>query len=225
MLYLAENYIERTIMDTGEWEHAETMVVRNIIKPGKICLDIGANVGYFSLLMAKLGATVHAYEPTNYGFNRMKSNINLNPDLASNIKLQKLGLSDRTFQLEEALEARFSSRVLAHSESETISFKTLDSLWDGPLDFIKIDVDGHDTEVIRGGMNTLRANKPIVMAEFCDRVLKPHNSSVPELASAFIECGYSRCTILETGEEKTLQDFATDCRLFDMLSRNLLLMP
>jgi len=225
MLCLLENYIERSIFETGVWEHAETAIVRKAIHPSQVCLDIGANVGYFSLLMAKLGATVHAYEPTSYAFNRMKANIALNPNLAQNIVLYKQGLSDRSFEFEEALESRFSSRVLAHSESEKISFKTLDSVWSGPLHFLKVDVDGHDTEVIRGGLNTLRLNKPIVLAEFCDRVLRPYNSSVADLANAFIECGYSRCKILETGEETSLHSFAAERRASDMSSRNLLLIP
>ena len=87
MLCLAENYIERTILETGVWENAETETVRNTVLPGQVCLDVGANIGYFCLLMAKLGATVHAYEPTTYAFNRMKANIALNPELAQNIFL------------------------------------------------------------------------------------------------------------------------------------------
>ena len=225
MLCLAENYIERTILETGVWENAETETVRNTVLPGQVCLDVGANVGYFCLLMAKLGATVHAYEPTTYGFSRMKTNIALNPDLAQNIVLYKEGLSDRCFELTEALESRFSSRVVAHSEAEKISFKTLDEVWSGPLHFVKVDVDGHDTEVIRGGLNTLRLHKPIVLAEFCDRVLRPYNSSVKDLANAFIDCGYSRCEILETGEKMSLHSFAAERRASDMLSRNLLLVP
>jgi hypothetical protein len=70
-----------------------------------------------------------------------------------------------------------------------IRFKRLDSVWNGSLHFLKIDVDGHDTVVIRGGMNTLRACRTIVLAELCDRVLRPYNSSVIDLARAFIECG------------------------------------
>jgi FkbM family methyltransferase len=225
MLCVNENYIERTINESGVWELAETASIRSIVAPGHVCLDIGANVGYFSLLMAKLGATVHAFEPTTYGFNRMTANIALNPQLAPRIFANKLGLSDKSFELEEALEARFSSRVLAHSEPEMIRFKTLDSVWTGALHFLKIDVDGHDTEVIRGGMNTLRAFRPIVLAEFCDRVLRPYNSSVTELARSFIECGYSQCTILETNETTSLEAFVREQRAFDLSSRNLLLVP
>jgi FkbM family methyltransferase len=225
MLCVGENYIERTIAETGVWEQAETASVRIIVRPGQVCLDIGANVGYFSLLMAKLGATVHAYEPTSYGFNRMTANIALNPQLATRIFVNNQGLSDKSFEFEEALEARFSSRILAHSDPEKISFKTLDSVWTGPLHFLKIDVDGHDTAVIRGGMNTLRAHKPVVLAEFCDRVLQTYNSSVADLARAFIECGYSRCKILETNEDTSLEAFATEQRASDRSSRNLLLVP
>jgi hypothetical protein len=96
-------------------------------------------------------------------------------------------------------------------------------LWSGPLDFMKIDVDGYDTEVIRGGMNVLRATKPVILAEFCDPVLKAHGSSCVELAQTFIDCGYKYCTIIESGEKTTLHTFAASKLSSDMISRNLLL--
>jgi 2-polyprenyl-3-methyl-5-hydroxy-6-metoxy-1,4-benzoquinol methylase len=105
MICYAENYIERNIILTGQWEPSETSLVMNIVKPGYICLDVGANVGYFSLLMAKLGGLVHAYEPTTWGFNRMQANIDLNSELSANILVNKCALSDKNFELEEAIEA------------------------------------------------------------------------------------------------------------------------
>jgi hypothetical protein len=53
--------------------------------------------------MANLAATIHAFEPTTYGFNRITANIALNSQLALRIFINKLGLSDKSFEFEEAL--------------------------------------------------------------------------------------------------------------------------
>ena len=225
MLYRDENQIERSIKNTGVWETAETEAVRSYVKPHQVCIDVGANVGYFSLLMAKLGAKVYAYEPTAYGFTRLNQNLELNPEIANNIVAINKGLGDKSCYINEAIEARFSLRVLAHDRPEIMEFETLDSWWNQGLDFIKIDVDGHDTEVVNGARKTLLRYRPIVMAEFCDRVLRPHGSSVLKLAQAFLECGYDNCVVLDTGEETTLTRFAAESRATDMSSWNLLLKP
>lgn len=225
MLSLSENLIERTIAKTGLWEPAETAAIRSVVRPGSVCVDVGANIGYFSLLMASLGGRVSAYEPTTYGHTRLTRNIGLNPTLADRITVHKMGLGDRSLVIEEALEARFSLRFAAHSEPETMTIEPLDKIWQGPLDVIKIDVDGHDTEVVRGAAETLKRCRPVVMAEFCNRVLKPYGSSAPDLAKAFMDCGYSRRRVLETGEDTTLEAFVSGRWDDDPSSWNVLLQP
>jgi FkbM family methyltransferase len=223
MVCLRENLIERVIADTGVWEPAETVAVKRCIRPGHVCIDVGANIGYFSLLMAKLGATVHAFEPTTYGFERLSGNLALNTNLRTSIVAHRKGLSDRACEITEALEARFSLRMLAHDHLERMQFETLDADWTAKrIDFLKIDVDGHDTEVVRGARESLRRHRPTVMAEFCDRVLKQYGSSVHELALAFLDCGYDECEVLNTNERTTLKKFTTEPRSIEG-SWNLLL--
>src|SRR5260221_8684023 len=72
---LRENYIERSILTTGFWELHETPAVKRTLRPGWIVFDIGANIGYFTLLMSKLvgaGGQVHGFEPTGYAFERLE---------------------------------------------------------------------------------------------------------------------------------------------------------
>jgi hypothetical protein len=125
-LCLRENQIERSILDTGLWEPLETQAVKNIIQDKFVVYDVGANIGYFTLLMSRLvGANgqVHSFEPTKYGFSRLKNNLELNRAvLYPNIILNKKGLSSCVEQKTENFESRFSSRILAHQEKESIEF-------------------------------------------------------------------------------------------------------
>ena len=218
---LRENYLERTIMDTGAWEPIETDVVKRHVHSGCVAFDIGANIGYFTLLMSKLaGETgqVHCFEPTLYGFNRLKRNIEINPGLPSkNIILNNKGLSSRCESTIESLESRFSSKVLAHNEKELIEFITLDRYVAlaglGRVDFIKIDVDGYDYEVVKGGAEIIKKYKPTIMAEICNRVLKERGVNVDLYLELYRETGYSTCKLLETGEITALEEFIKDSRI------------
>lgn len=218
---LRENQIERSILETGCWEPLETNAVKRILRAGCVAFDIGANIGYFTLLMSKLvgpSGQVHCFEPTAYAFRRMQENIDLNPTLPrQNLVLNNKGLSSQSESKVEALESRFSSRLLAHDEKELIEFITLDDYVRtrelGRIDFIKIDVDGYDHEVIKGGVEMLRTLRPVVMAEICNRVLKERGVDFEEYLALYIECGYRRCELLETGEIISLDLATHDSRL------------
>ncbi|MBU1662188.1 MAG: FkbM family methyltransferase [Chloroflexi bacterium] len=218
---LRENQIERSILDTGFWEPLETNAVKKHLQLGCVAFDIGANIGYFTLLMSKIvGDTgqVHCFEPTAYAFKRLQKNIALNPTLPSNnIILNNKGLSSHKVSQVESFESRFSARILAHDEKELIEFITLDhyfhSLKLDRVDFIKIDVDGYDYEVIKGGAAIFKKYKPVVLAEICNRVLKERGKDVTSYLKLYLEYGYSFCELLETTEVVALEELIKDSRM------------
>ncbi len=215
-----ENMIERCIAEDGEWEPYETALVRKHVKTDDIVFDVGANIGYFTLLMSKLvgpGGQVHAFEPTQYGFDRMCKNLTVNPSLPKNTRMRNMGLLSKPVVREEALEARFSLRVPAHAKDELITFTTVDEYRASEgldrIDFMKIDVDGHDVEVIRGSEKTLRELKPRLMVEVCQRVLAPLGENADDYLELLIGLGYSACVIAHTGAETTLKELQGDADL------------
>jgi FkbM family methyltransferase len=218
---LRENQIERSIMDNGCWEQFETNAIKKHIKSKYVVFDIGANIGYYSLLMSKLvgeEGEVHIFEPTTYAFERLRKNINLNQSLPShNIKLNNKGLSSRGENKEESFESRFSARLLAHDEKELIEFVTLDDYFStlnlDVVDFIKIDVDGYDFEVIKGGAKIFQKYKPMVMAEICNKVLKQRGVDVKQYLNLYLEYGYTTCEILEISELITIERLIKDSRI------------
>lgn len=200
---LRENLIERSILDFGQWEPAETAIVKKCIGPGSVVFDIGANIGYFSLLMSKCvgqNGEVHCFEPTSYGFRRLKGNVALNANLpVQNLRLNNLALSSSCGNAIEAFEARFSSKVLAFAEAERVELLTLDFYFFSSglsrIEFIKIDVDGYDYEVIKGAEVVLRKYRPIVMAEICDRVLRQRGVDAKTYLGLYLKFGYTSCEI------------------------------
>jgi hypothetical protein len=56
------------LIQNGVYEPEETELIKKLVKPNDVCIDVGANVGYFTVLMAKLGAYVYAFEPEPSNF-------------------------------------------------------------------------------------------------------------------------------------------------------------
>jgi FkbM family methyltransferase len=151
-------------------EYGTEKVFRKVLKHGDVVVDIGANVGYYTRIASKLvgsNGVVLAFEPMPAALRVLQMNCT---DL-SNAKLFSLALSDR--ESDAIFYVRKSgdmSSLSSDSCAKPIQVKT--STADNVLmncakiDFIKIDVEGFELEVIRGAHNILSAHKPIVYFEF-----------------------------------------------------------
>jgi len=209
-----ENHIERLLMTTGSFEPQATADVRRLIRPGWTVLDVGANVGYYTLLFSHLvgpSGQVHAFEPTSYAFGRLLRNMALNDTvLPPNIRPLRAGLLRSAGERREAIESQFSARVLAYSQAEVLTFTTLDDYCSSrnlTLNFVKIDVDGYDVDVVQGGRSTLTRDLPIMMCEFAQTHLARQNHSVHEYIHLLLEIGYEWCSIEGRTDRTRLSDF------------------
>jgi FkbM family methyltransferase len=153
-------------------------VLDKFLSPGSVMLDVGANLGLFTLAASRLvGASgrVAAFEPTQSTFSILEKNLLLNG--ITNVMPLRIALSDHAGKARLYHEADFSRNSLvadaAGQESEEVVTRTLDEVLPelkvGRVDFIKIDVEGADELVCRGAMQTLRTHCPAVLFE--------HNSS------------------------------------------------
>jgi FkbM family methyltransferase len=170
----------------GGFEVRTANLYKQYIKPGDVAIDIGANIGSHTLPMAQLvGAKgrVIALEPTAYAFQKLQKNIALNPQAASCVTVKQVMLvaaADKTVMSEIysswPLEPQGSIHEVHGGELKSTAGAealTLDdvvtSLNLPKVDFIKIDVDGHEFRVLSGAMNTLRKFRPTMIME-----LEPH---------------------------------------------------
>lgn len=149
---------------TGNWycglhEVEEMAFVLHVLRPGEHFLDVGANIGSYTVLAAAgAHARVTAVEPIPETFEKLQLNVLLNR-LESRVRTCPLGLSDRSGILRFSALLDTVNHVLATDESVPgvdVSVTRLDDLVgeDCPH-VIKIDVEGHEFAVLQGASNTL----------------------------------------------------------------------
>lgn len=165
--------IDSTLYYEGAWEPETVAALRRLIKPGQIVLDIGANMGCHTLLMAQLvGETgqVVAFEPMSAAYAKLVRNIQLNR--FSNIVAEKTGLSSSDGETEIAFATSWRLDLKSDgARAERVSFMTLDgyvaahSHLFSRLDCIKLDVDGFEEAVLRGARDTLLSYRPVILME------------------------------------------------------------
>lgn len=146
--------------------------IEKYVQPGDVVVDIGANTGAVSFFLAQRVGTagqVHCFEPGPPFFERLKKNIELNPDYASVLLLYPLGLSDESCHLHWKQDAGEPGKAALLSPQGTkVTVTTLDEVVGAKwlrLNFLKVDVEGMEYEVLCGAKNCLRQYRPVIFFE------------------------------------------------------------
>jgi FkbM family methyltransferase len=182
----------------GAFEPFTTGYVKSLVKPGMVVLDIGAYLGYYTLLAARAGARVYAFEPDPVTFSYLTRNARDN-GVADRVTLLPLAVASRAgrapFHLAELPESNSlfaSSSSLRTIEVECVS---LDDILDPGLtvDFIKIDVEGAELDVLQGMTRLLdRTRHRLVMVVECNaRRQRAAGRSVRELIERLRDLGFA----------------------------------
>jgi FkbM family methyltransferase len=198
-----------------------------LLKPDDVLLDVGANMGEFSLKVAQLvglGGKVISFEPDPVNYQRLQTNFSLNPELAARIKVHNVGLGEfpGTVNLSVVNESnRGMNRVVRDAVNfNSITINRLDNIVLSEqmtkVDWIKIDVEGFEMNVLKGAEQTIQQFRPSLFIELDDKNLREQNSSASELVNWLNEGGY-KVTIAKSGEElKSTTDFS-NCH-YDVLA-------
>ncbi len=170
--------VDETIAQTGIWEPHVTRVFSTLLKSGGVMVDIGANIGFHSLFAASLSpaVSVYAFEPNGDVADQFTESIKKNS--LSNIYLYRVGLSDT--ETERTLYVRDENTggaTLTETVAEidfrvhhtmVVSLRKLDlELAEVErVDVIKIDVEGHEYEALKGASQLLETWHPTIIMEF-----------------------------------------------------------
>ena len=136
---------------------------------GSTALDIGANIGTHTVVLAELADYVHAFEPQPAVFDLLKRNVAANG--AANVTCHQLGLGERngTAIVEEQLlrgGLNVGGARLVEGADGQVRIVPLDSLAvGGRIGFIKLDVEGFECAVLRGARQTIAAHQPVLIVE------------------------------------------------------------
>jgi FkbM family methyltransferase len=149
----------------GLHEFADMAFLLHFLRPEDLFLDIGANVGTYTVLAGKVvGARVLAFEPHPTTADWLEANIRHN-EIEDRATVHRVALSDHdgAGALTEGLDTM--NRVVAVGEGREVKLQTLDSLIAGQSPaMLKIDVEGHEPEVLAGAAATL-ANPSLLAIE------------------------------------------------------------
>lgn len=162
----------------GTYEWREIRIIRTLVRPGDTALDIGANIGYYTLELSRLAGdlgVVHAFEPEPVNFQILRTNVAVNS--LTNVTLHNYALADYEG---DALLYRSKSNAGDYSLTPrenpgippvSVTVRRLDSLMGEIMhapSLIKIDVQGSEPMVLRGGVKCLEAwvPRPSILVEF-----------------------------------------------------------
>ena len=182
--FLLKRRLERSIRNKDE---NEIELLERFIKPGTDSIDVGVYRGVYSYEMSKYSKNVHSFEPNPIIFEYINKNLK---KIINNIFLYNYALSNKNqvidlkvpirnekYNRENFEEFYELGRATIHQENTfkmyekfQITSKKIDEFnFKNNISFIKIDVEGHELEVIKGGEEIISKNKPILLVEIEER--------------------------------------------------------
>ena len=196
------------------YEPFETAYFKNEIKNGDVVFDIGANIGYFTLMFAKLvgeNGKVYAFEPSPDVFDILKKNVELNG--YKNVILLNKAVSTKTENIKLYLSLGGASDNHIYDSCDNRQSVVIDAIalddwfknYDGKIDFIKMDIQGAEGKALQGMINLLKTNKKIkIVSEFWPSGLIKSGIEPKEYLNSLVNCGFK---LYEMNEQKnTIED-------------------
>jgi FkbM family methyltransferase len=190
MLYAATApYIGRSFDLYGEYSEAEAVVFKRLAAPGMCVLDAGANIGAHTLVFAQAvgpAGMVIAAEPQRVAVQILNANLALNGIVNTRVLACALGDEIGTIQIPAPDPSRPALGTVSVGQGvERVRIVTIDSLRLPRCDFIKVDVEGFECQVLRGARETVGRTRPLLYVEN-DRVARSG-----ELLRLLAELGYA----------------------------------
>jgi FkbM family methyltransferase len=158
----------------GQFEHGTLSTFARLASKSRGVLDIGANTGLYSMIACAANAKVQviAWEPVPYLFERLQRNVSLNqftarcdlrPHALAEVTCRRMIYIPRSTTM-ASLTQTFSGEATTPLE---VNVETVDSVLapDFPLDLVKLDVEGHEYDVLRGMAGTLARHSPTIIFE------------------------------------------------------------
>ena len=185
--YFLKKRLERSIKNNDE---QEIKLVKNFIIRGTDSIDVGVYRGVYSYEMSKYSKIVHSFEPNPILLSHIEKNLK---KIIKNINFYNCALSDKdnlvslrvpirnkNYNKDNYEEYFQMGRASIHNKNKFTDFelfnvesRKLDNLnFTNKISFIKIDVEGHEMEVIKGSEKTIKNNKPIMLVEIEEQYTK-----------------------------------------------------
>jgi len=165
-------YIGRSLEQYGEFSEGECELFRQLVRPGGVVVEAGANIGSHTVPLAKIVGTngrVYAFEPQRVIFQTLCANVTLNSLLNVDCRWQAVGAAPGTLlvpSLDYEKENNFGGLGLgSYQHGLSVPVTTVDCLNLERCDLLKADVEGMELDVMRGAAQTLSRFRPLLYLE------------------------------------------------------------
>jgi FkbM family methyltransferase len=210
--------ISKPILALGGYEDGFARRLLSYVHPETQFVDIGANIGFFTLAVAKraIRGRVWSVEPDDQNVRLLRASIALN-GFDDRVEVHHMAASDSdgdVFFSTLGNEANLGARFTAKEESTLLNqslggvqkpakrrARTIDNLMQGQkVDLVKIDVEGYEPAVLAGMESVLRQQRPIVFSEFAPGTIQHISKTDPADMLRFVgDCGYELAIVEEDG--------------------------
>jgi precorrin-6B methylase 2 len=196
------------ILVNGFHETHTVRVVERVLKTGMTFIDVGANVGQYTLLASGLvgsRGSVHSFEPEPRAFRILEENVSLN-------RLTNVSLT----QCAVAAASEPAQSVPRLSLDDYVRDRQIDR-----VDLIKIDIDGGELDVLQGARRLLSSTHPQLIVEFAESNQAPLGHSCAELADFLRQLGYDLFCIDSQGGLFPYAPWGPECAYYNVLAVSL----
>ena len=164
-----DDHFEEHLRESPPFAGAGTYQLDKIWKAMECCpgnrrgvaLDIGAHVGLWSRVLAAQFDRVMAFEPVTLHASCFRRNL----EHINNVELHEVALGERKGEAEITIEEGNSGNAHMGEGGARVQVVTLDGLNLAAVDFVKIDCEGFEYFVLKGGERTIREQKPLIVVE------------------------------------------------------------
>lgn len=236
VLRMRDNF-ERRLFYFGTQERKSEDLWTRMVKGSSAVLDVGANIGIFTLLAAKgagPSARILAFEPVPSTFAQLKKNVELNH--SANVECLPAAAWDSVTRLRMACDdplghcGIYGVDVRGREGSEVeVDALTLDGVAEAhqlsKVDAIKLDIEGAELRALRGATGLLRRDKPKLLLEVDSGMMARFGYSPPDLGEYLCSMGYECYDVQEDNRAQPARSAPRAARLQQQSRGNFLFLP
>src|SRR5215204_2954149 len=159
--------VTRCLLDEGIWDLPISRLMENVLGPGQTFVDVGANIGYFSVLGSRLvgpSGRVLAIEPDEFNLNLLRANLERHG--CSNVTVIPVAAWSERGELDFHRPPDGAVARVGQDDGSGLHVRAapLDELVEGTVDYLKIDCEHSDHVVVRGAAELLRRNPSMLLS-------------------------------------------------------------
>jgi FkbM family methyltransferase len=177
----------------GIYQPEQTKLIKKLVKKKHTVIDIGANIGYFTLIMAQQAKQVHAFEPEARNFEILKKNVELNG--FSNVKLHNLAVAETNGKttlhlcdIGRGMHRIYPSQWCKEGTTNVQTVRIDDIIEEA--DFIKIDIEGAELGALKGMTKLLKKRKSNIIMEFHPPSIEEYGAKPRNIYDFMTSLGY-----------------------------------